>query len=611
MSPANRPAGFPANIPIAQKPFVNWDGAIKVSSLWTCEPSTAADVEAVCVWAAGAGYQVRACGAQHNWSPLLVTPNTQPNSNVVLVDMTVHLNKVLSITPAAGGQPAQVEVEAGCTMDDLMAALQGTGGAPGFSFPHIPAPGTITVGGVLAIDAHGSAISTPSENFGSGYGSMSNRIIALTAVALDFASGTYKLQTFTRGQAGGDDNAFLAHLGRAFLTSVTLEVIPNFNLRCQSFMNIDWQTLFAAPTPSQPVPPDSLTSFLNQSGRVEAIWYPFSTYPWLKVWTNAPTQPSGSTAVTGPYNYPFSDNLPDFVNGLFKIVLGIPVDVSQVIQQFIAWLGSLGGHPAVATPSSPPAVPAPISSLISDGWSILTCITTALLNGGGARLTPCLGQLMQLITEIGLATGNSDIWGPSKNTMIYIKDTTLQVTANGYAVSMNHANVQQAVSEFANMFTNLLNSFQAKNQYPINAPLEIRVTGLDDPSLTGIPTSPAISALNYDQEAVQNGWDVALWIDVLTIPNTPNSSDFYAQLEAQLASNPLFNGTKGRIGPEWSKGWAYTGGSGPGTGPWTNTQFITQTKQTFTNWASTIAVLNKYDPKNLFSNQFLAGLMTA
>lgn len=609
--PTQPPPGFPAGISISQRDFVNWDGAIAVKSLWTCVPASADDVAAVCNWAAGSGYQVRACGICHNWSPLTVTPGTASGANIILVDTTVNLTKVLSVTAASGGQPAQVTVQTGCTMDALMSALEaapGGTGSIGFSFPHVPAPGHITVGGVLAIDAHGTAIPSPGENLGSGYGSMSNRILAFTAVVSD-GSGNYKLQKFTRGQTGGDDNAFLTHLGRAFLTDVTLQIVPNFNLRCQSRMDISWKTMFAAPSQSQPVPPNSLASFLNASGRAEAIWYPFSEYPWLKVWTSAASQPAGSKAVTAPYNYPFSDNLPDFVTGLFKMILGVPVDVGQVIAEFVAWLLGLGGHPAVAKTAL-----SPLAGLISQGWAILTCVKNAIAKGGGPLLTPCLGQLMQLITQIGLYADNaSDLWGPSKDTMIYIKDSTLRVTANGYAVSMNKANVQQAVSEFATIFMNLLISFQSNNQYPVNSPLEIRVTGLDDPSVIAASNaaSPAISALNYDAEAKQNGWDAALWLDVLTLPGTPYSNDFYAQLEAALGASQWFNGVNGRIRPEWSKGWAYTAGTGAGTGAWTNAAYIAQIKSTFSNWNNDIAALNKYDSKNLYSNSFLAGLMTS
>lgn len=110
-------------------------------------------------------------------------------------------------------------------------------------------------------------------------------------------------------------------------------------------------------------------------------------------------------------------------------------------------------------------------------------------------------------------------------------------TANGYAIQMKKAGVQQAVFDFTTKFTSLLKSYEKQNMYPVNSAVEIRVTSLDDPANvatgSGIKAeSPVISALSYDDLAKQNGWDVALWIDVLTIPGTNFSTEFYADLEA-------------------------------------------------------------------------------
>ena len=112
----------------------------------------------------------------------------------------------------------------------------GSGSAPGYSFPHTPAPGNLTVGGVLAIDAHGTAVPTPpDDNFQASYGSMSNQILEFTAVVTDPNSTTpnqYALRTFKRDES--DAKVFSTHLGRAFLVDATLQVIDNYNLRCQS-----------------------------------------------------------------------------------------------------------------------------------------------------------------------------------------------------------------------------------------------------------------------------------------------------------------------------------------------------------------------------------------
>jgi hypothetical protein len=117
-----------------------------------------------------------------------------------------------------------------------------------------------------------------------------------------------------------------------------------------------------------------------------------------------------------------------------------------------------------------------------------------------------------------------------------------------------------------------------------------------------------ISSLSLDDVATQNGWDVALWLDVLTLPGTPGANQFYQDLEEWLLQR--FTGSAGRVLPEWSKGWAYTAAGG-----WTNQPFINHVRQSFTTgrgptdtWDWQVATLQKYDRSNLFSNPFLDAL---
>lgn len=564
MSNSSAPSGFPAGIPVSQVDYENWAMMIDVPCAWTCVPQNEDDVVRVCNWAAGAGFTVRARGIMHGWSPLTVE-NGESTANLMLVDTTQMLNRIVSVEPAGGGQPARVTVQTGATMDQLMAALEAApGGNNGFSFAHIPAPGNITVGGALAINAHGSAVPTPpNDDFDCPYGSLSNLILAFTAVVSQPGSNVYAAQTFTRGE--GDDKAFLTHCGRAFLLNVTLQIVDNYNLRCQSFMTIEASTLFAPPTGAAP-PPNSVGDYLNQSGRIEVIWFPVfpflgytpPSYPWFKVWTVTPEQPSESRVVTSPYNYPFSDELPPEVTSILKsIVDGAP------------WL----------TP--------------------LFCSTSATISAAG----------------LGLYNA-TDLWGLSKNTLLYVKDSTLRVTANGYAVLMKKAQVQQAIADFTSQFTSMLASYQDDKLWPINSPLEIRVTALDDPSKIVLPSgqaqSPVISSLSVDPVVEQNGWDVAAWFDVLTVipeGDPQQAFRFYTELESWFNSH---FGEGYRVCPEWSKGWAYTD-----AGAWTNDAIIQQIRDTFTtgraaddNWAWEVQTLAKYDSANLFTNPFLSKLFT-
>jgi hypothetical protein len=328
-----------------------------------------------------------------------------------------------------------------------------------------------------------------------------------------------------------------------------LQVIDNYNLRCQSFMDIDKSVLFAAPTGPTPTP-KSCADFLDKSGRIEIIWFPFTDCPWLKVWTVAPTQPEGSKLVTGPNNYTFSDNLPDWVTALVKGLTTIP------------------------------------------------------------GLTVEFGKAMEKITRFGLElTGTKDLWGASKNTLFYVKDTTLRVTANGYAVLMNRANIQQAIADFTTHFSTLLEQYRNNGlfgQFPVNAPLEIRITGLDAPNeVPGMAGRPVISSLATDAETEQHGWDVALWLDVLTLPGTAHAEAFYTDLEVWMVQH--FQSPKAKVVPEWSKGWAYT----PQHGPWSSDAFLAMIRKGFTqgratddNWDWELATLAQYDAHGLFFSPF-------
>jgi hypothetical protein len=277
--------------------------------------------------------------------------------------------------------------------------------------------------------------------------------------------------------------------------------VENYNLRCQSITDLPAATIFAAPTASDPAPASSFADFLNRTRRVEIIWFPFSDNPWLHVWQVAPDKPAASIAVQSLYNYPFADFVPD---GLQHLI-------------------------------------------------------SALTHGDPAS-TPLVGQMAAMVTANGLDGKNwaglageypvsRDIWGPSKNTLLYSQDTTLRVTANGYAVHLRRADVQQAVHDMTTQFTTMLASYAGRGSYPVNSALEIRVTALDDPADVGVADagSPVISALSMAGVDRLNGWDVAVWFDVLTIPGTEGSNEFDREIQQWIVSR--FSGAAGRSCP--------------------------------------------------------------
>jgi len=407
----------------------------------------------------------------------------------------------------------------------------------------VPAPGDITIGGALAIDAHGAGAPANNETQISGttYGSLSNLVTSLTAVVWSSATNQYVLKTFSRADA--DIKAFLTHLGRAFITSVTMQLGANQRLRCQSWFNIPTSELFAPQGSSG----RTFASYVASAGRVEAIWFPFTDKPWLKVWTPTPNKPLFSRQVTSPYNYSFSDQ--------------VPQSLTDMMSQIVA---------------------------------------------GNNSLTPTFGGLQLTIVQSGLVTtGTWDIWGWSKDLLLYIRPSTLRASANGVAVLTNRSNIQRVINEFTTWYSAKVAAYKAQGLYPMNGPVEIRCSGIDRASDVKVPSSgsPQLSALRPRPDHPE--WDTAVWLDVLTIPGTPSSFQFYREMEQWVNTNYTGYAT---ARPEWSKGWGYTNTSG-----WADPTVIGTTipnayragQATGDNWDTALGTLDAYDPYRIFSNPLI------
>jgi FAD/FMN-containing dehydrogenase len=531
---------FPSQIPLYRADFENWCGELHFPNLLTCAPRTPAEVVAVANWAAQNGHALRPRGAMHNWSPLSLDFSTMPDTPLIMADTVQYLNR-MELLPST---PPAVRVETGATLEELMSFLE----KAGYGFTAMPAVGNITLGGALAIDAHGCAVPALGETAlpGQTYGTLSNRILALTAVVWDRAQNRYVLRSFDRTDP--EIGALLTHLGRAFITEVTLAVEPDQNLRCVSYVNIPASELFAAPASGAA---RTLASFLDSAGRIEAIWYAFTDKPWLKVWSLSPKRPLLSRPVSGPYNYPFVDNIPETI-----------VDLTQQI---------MNGNPAAA---------------------------------------PLLGQASYAVTVSGLAAGASyDIWGKSKNLLIWLKPTTLRVHHTSYVVLTRRDRVQRVLHEFASAFVALRDAYQARGQYPQNMPIEIRVTGLDRPGDSGIGGAQTALLSAVAPRTDHPEWDTAVWLSMATLPGTPDLYAFGEEMERWVLGN--YTGDYACVRPEWSKGWAYTS-----TAAWNNPAVLSGIPGTFQGgptpmdgWDRAIATLDALDPQRIFSNPFLDRLM--
>jgi FAD/FMN-containing dehydrogenase len=526
------PPNFPPNIDLYRQAYENWTGEIRTGELWVCAPREAQDVAVLANWAQEQGFSLRPQGSRHGWSPLTVTSGTTSADRVVLVDTTRYLN---SITISGG----TVRAQAGAAMEAVLTALEGAG----LGVTAVPESGNLTVGGVVAINGHGTGILAAGEHRAPGhtFGTVTNLVLSLTAVVWD---GTrYVLRTVDRAEP--DCAALLSHLGRAFVIEATLRAGANQHLRCVSKLDIPAAELFAAPGGGAG---RTLASLVDQAGRVEVIWFVFTDLPWIKMWSVSPTRPLTSRPVTGPYNYVFSDNVPE--------------EVSQLAQR-----------------------------LVNGAWV----------------LTPAFGQTQMTAVASGLTlTAAWDLWGLSKNLLLCLRPTTLRLASSGHTLLTSRANLQRVVHDLTTFFDERLRDYQSRGMFPISGAADFRITGVDDPADTDVSGAVAPALSSARPRADHPDWDVVVWFDMVTFPQAPGAEAFLREVEQFVYSH--FSGWA-IVRPEWSKGWAYTTEAVWADQTTLTTTIPDAFRGADPSWDSAVATLNALDPHRVFSNPFLDVLL--
>ncbi|NCL76170.1 cholesterol oxidase substrate-binding domain-containing protein [Rhodococcus sp. YH1] len=534
------PPEFPADIPLAQQRFENWARTIRFDAVWTATARDAHDVVRIADWARAHGYRVRPRGTMHSWSPLTVVPG-ESVEKIVLIDTMVHLNAV-TVDPA--GTPATVTAGAGASIESILAALE----QHGLGWANAPAIGDITIAGALSIGAHGATYPAAGERAlpGQSFGSLSNLVVALTAVVWNAAAGAYELREFRRSEP--EITPLLAHLGRSFVTSVTLQAGANYRLRCQSFTDVPWQELFAPPGS----PGRTFERFVEESGRVEAIWFPFTETPWLKIWSVCPEKPPTVREVHGPYNYFFSDSIPEEVT-------------------------------------------TPLGRVAS----------------GMQAATPAFGAGQFGAVAAGLAaTGTADLWGWSKDLLFYLRATTLRVIAGGGVVVTRRANIARVVHEFTTWLHERMTHYASLGQYPVNMPFEVRLCAVDDQSevLVDSAGAPNLSAVRPRPD--RPDWDTAIWMNVVSIPGTPGQSAFFREMEQWMVDH--YSGDYATFRSEWSKGWAFDEQGGHRDSRFLGETIPAMYRTGLSadeGWDAARAAFDRHDPHRVFSNGFLDRLL--
>ena len=516
--------------------FENWSKEVTGNNILTCAPRSGDELVTLANWALANKYTVRAVGFKHNWSPLTIA-NGNNNERVILADLTRHLNKV---TITKTGESGYFTAQTGVNMETLLTKLE----KKDLGYYATPAPGDLTLGGVLAINGHGTCVPATGEKItqGATFGTLSNSIMALTAVVWNSDKGTYELKTFQRNDP--DIAPYLTSLGRTLILDVTMQAPANKKLRCESILDVHIDELFA-PEPKEGL--RTMSHYLDRCGRAEAIWFPFTEYPWLKTWTVTEKRPKNVKQVNSPFNYSFSD--------------AVPVQISDLVKA---------------------------------------------IGNNYVEQAPLLGKMELELVKLGLEqTITSDLWGWSKNLLLYVRPDTLRVTANGYAIITRRDNAQCAIYDFISQYQKMVKAYRAEGAYPMNCAIEIRITGLDNPQdsvVTGA-VAPALSAVR--PVAAHPEWDVAIWIDNLTMPGTPEAIRFYREMEKWVFTH--YNDENATVRVEWSKGWGYGEESA-----WSSKEMLSEIiPASFPDWNETIAIFDKYDPHKIFTSPFMRELLVA
>ena len=159
----------------------------------------------------------------------------------------------------------------------------------------------------------------------------------------------------------------------------------------------------------------------------------------------------------------------------------------------------------------------------------------------------------------------------------------------------------------ADKYNEIISRFSSDLKWPMNGPIELRVSSLDAAEHISTengksPSRPVISIMASDSLSEKNGWDICIVVEITTLPISDSLNMFYSQMEEWILDT--FTSNFARARPDWAKGGAYTS-----DGPWTNQAVLSYIRESFTlgrasddNWQWQTTTLEKYDSKNIFQS---------
>lgn len=540
------PPQFPLDIELYQKSFINWAREVKIAGVWFCAPKTGEDVVTVANWAKDHGYRLRPVGSGHGFAPTLM-PRGHSGENVVLIDTHEYMNAI-EVNP--DDSVKSVRCDAGAYLEDICAELE----QYDLGLYHTTAPGGVSIAGVLAMNAHGAAVPKMGESLqpGHSWGTLSNLILSLTAVAWDESTQQYTLKTYQRNQL--EIAPLLTSLSRAFITSVTIQVGPNLKIRLLSRTDLTVDELLAKPEHETE---NSFSNISNEYGTADILYYPFTAENrvWLKTWTVTPEKPESSREVFEPYVLSGGVNMP-------------------------AWQADA------------------LASALRTFPRFVPQYNTASVNG-----------ITDLMANEEPDTKINDVWGSAYTTTLYVQPQTPRLTVAAWGVIVARNNVQRALAEWYEYFTELVEEFRSRGLYPYTGPVELRAHGVEkteDVLMEGA-VEPTLSGARAHPDHPDK--DTIIWFAINNNVDQPEAQEFNTRLEQWFYSNYA---SYGLVRPEWTKCYAYTA-DGDFGGAWTNQEILTEVyPKTWSegypednNWHTAAAQFKAMDPHGVFSNAHL------
>ena len=188
----------------------NWAGNLQYSAKKFYQPKTIEKVQTIIK----ENEKIRVLGSKHCFNPIADSQFVQISSE--------GFNKIISIDP----EKMTATIEAGAKYGEVVQELH----KQGYALHNLASLPHITIAGAIATSTHGSGITV---------GDLGSAV-----VAIEFINGKGELIHLSREKDGEEFGGVITHLGGlGFITKVTLEVLPTFEVRQDVFQFVPVENL--------------------------------------------------------------------------------------------------------------------------------------------------------------------------------------------------------------------------------------------------------------------------------------------------------------------------------------------------------------------------------